>query len=119
KADVAEAALEAGAEVVNDVTALRGDPRMLDVVLRLQPGVCLMHMQGTPQTMQDDPHYEDPVREIMVYLAERRDELLRAGLPLDRICLDPGIGFGKTHEHNLTLVRDCRAFHALGTPILV
>jgi dihydropteroate synthase len=118
-ADVAQAALEAGTEVVNDVTALTGDPRMLEVVLQFQPGVCVMHMQGTPQTMQDNPQYEHPVREILRYLAERRDALLRAGLSADRICLDPGIGFGKTHEHNLTLLRHCHEFHSLGAPILI
>jgi dihydropteroate synthase len=118
KADVAREALEAGAEVVNDVTGLTGDARMLEVVLRYQPGVCAMHMQGTPQTMQDNPQYEDPVREISLFLAQRREALERAGLARDRICLDPGIGFGKTHQHNLTLLAGAGQFHALGCPLL-
>jgi dihydropteroate synthase len=119
KAVVAREALQAGAELVNDVTGLTGDRAMMDVVLNDRPGVCVMHMQGSPQTMQDNPHYEDPVREIQLYLSERRDALQRAGLPLDRICLDPGIGFGKTHQHNLTLVAHCGQFHSLGCPLLV
>ena len=119
KAAVAEAALEAGAELINDITGLTGDPRMVDVALRFGAGVCAMHMQGTPQTMQDNPQYHDVVQEIAAYLAQRRDLLLAAGVNPEHICLDPGIGFGKTHQHNLTLMANCQAFHALGCPILV
>lgn len=119
KSAVADLALQAGAEVINDVTGLSGDPQMLAVAMKWQAGVCAMHMQGTPQTMQDHPHYDDVVAEIMAYLQDRRDQLLSAGLDRDRICLDPGIGFGKTHQHNLTLLAGCGAFHGLGQPLLV
>ena len=78
-----------------------------------------MHMQGTPQTMQDNPSYEDVVGEIEQYLVQRREFCLRAGIPQDRICLDPGIGFGKTHEHNLELLRGTHRFASLGSPILI
>jgi dihydropteroate synthase len=117
KASVAQAAIQAGAEIVNDVTGLRGDVQMLDVVK--ESGVCVMHMQGTPQTMQDDPTYVDVVGEIHDYLCHRRDALLAAGIARERICLDPGIGFGKTHEHNITLMANCWRFHDLGCPLLV
>ncbi len=119
KAAVAARALDAGVEIVNDVTGLEGDPDMLRVVSDAGAGVCAMHMQGTPQTMQIDPHYGDVVGEIRDYLGRRRDALLAAGIPLDRICLDPGIGFGKTHEHNLELMRHARRLLDLGVPILV
>ena len=82
-------------------------------------GVCVMHMQGTPQTMQDDPHYDDVVRQIRDYLIARRDFCLGLGIPAQRICVDPGIGFGKTHEHNLQLLRATRRFAELGSPLLV
>ena len=78
-----------------------------------------MHMQGTPQTMQDNPFYEDVVEDIYAYLCQRRDALTAAGIARERICLDPGIGFGKTHEHNLDLMRGCGRFHDLGCPLLV
>lgn len=119
KATVAEAAMAAGAEIINDVTALAGDPRMIAVAVRTGAGVCAMHMQGTPQTMQDDPRYDDVVGDVLRYLAARRDALMAAGIERERICLDPGIGFGKTHEHNLTLMAHCRRFHELGCPVLV
>jgi len=119
KAAVAAAALAAGAEVINDVTGLHGDPEMISVASSSGAGVCAMHMQGTPQTMQDNPHYEDVVHEIRDYLAHTRDWLVAGRIDLARICLDPGIGFGKTHAHNLTLVREIAAFHSLGTPLLV
>jgi dihydropteroate synthase len=119
KAAVAAAALDAGAEIINDVTGLTGDPGMIPLALRTGAAVCAMHMQGTPQTMQDNPHYDDVVVEILGYLRQRRDDLLAAGLERERICLDPGIGFGKTHEHNLTLMADCGRFHDLGCPVLV
>ncbi len=119
KASVARAAVDAGAEIINDVTGLTGDPDMIKVAVESGAGVCAMHMQGTPQTMQDNPQYDDVLADIFQYLAERKQALLSAGIGPDRICLDPGIGFGKTHTHNLQLVRGARRFHLLGCPILV
>jgi dihydropteroate synthase len=119
KAKIAKAALEIGAEIINDVTGLTGDPEMVALAVKNNVGVCAMHMQGTPQTMQDAPKYGDVVAEIGEYLAERKAALLDAGVELERICLDPGIGFGKTHQHNLTLMANCWRFHELGCPLLV
>ncbi len=119
KAVIAEAAIAAGAEIINDVTGLEGDPAMLPVAVKSQVGVCAMHMQGTPQTMQDHPRYHNVVRDIRDYLVARRDALLGAGISRERLCLDPGIGFGKTHQHNLTLMANCWQFHELGCPLLV
>jgi len=119
KADVADAAIDAGAQIINDVTGLEGDPAMTGVARRHGVGVCVMHMKGTPQTMQDDPSYDDVVQEIYDYLLQRRQFCLDAGIQQDRICLDPGIGFGKTHEHNLTLLRATDRFTALAAPILI
>lgn len=118
KGSVARAALAAGAEIVNDITGL-ADPALLAATLEFGAGVCAMHMQGTPQTMQDSPSYADVTAEIHAWLAERRDALLAAGLERERICLDPGIGFGKTHEHNLILAANCHRFLDLGCPLLV
>lgn len=119
KASVAAAALDAGAEVVNDVTGLLGDPEMVPVCVRTGAGVCAMHIQGTPQTMQDAPAYDSVVDDILAWLAQRRDALLAAGVAPERLCLDPGIGFGKTHQHNLTLMAQAWRFHALGHPVLI
>jgi dihydropteroate synthase len=119
KAAIARAAIAAGAEIINDVTGLTGDPEMIAVAKESQAGICAMHMQGTPQTMQDNPTYTDIVAEIHDYLRHRRDALLAAGIERERICLDPGIGFGKTHEHNVTLMANCHRFHDLGQPLLV
>jgi dihydropteroate synthase len=119
KATVAARAVERGAEIINDVTGLEGDPDMLRVAVESRAGICAMHMQGTPQTMQVDPRYDDVVGEIHAYLSRRRDSLLAAGISLDRICLDPGIGFGKTHAHNLELMARAGEFLDLGVPILV
>jgi dihydropteroate synthase len=119
KALVARAALEAGAEIINDVTALTGDTQMTAVVAEHGAAVCAMHMKGTPQTMQDSPRYDDVVREVFDYLADRRTALEQAGIDRDRICLDPGIGFGKTNTHNLALLAHCWRLHQLGCPILV
>ncbi len=119
KAAVARAAIEAGAEIVNDVTGLSGDPNMIDLARQSGVGVCAMHMRGTPQTMQDDPRYDDVVGQIYDYLLGRRDALLCEEIAAERICLDPGIGFGKTHQHNLTLVANCWRFLDLGCPLLV
>ena len=118
-AAVARAAIDAGAEIINDVTGLTGDSEMLEVAVSTNVGVCAMHMQGTPQTMQDDPQYADVVAEIHEYLQGRLDQLIEHGIEQSRICLDPGIGFGKSHQHNLQLLKSCRQFHTLGTPLLV
>lgn len=119
KASVARAAIDAGAEIINDITGLEGDPAMVQTAIDTGAGVCVMHIQGTPQTMQDNPTYANVVSEIREYLRQRRDALVSAGIALERICLDPGIGFGKTHEHNIALMANCRTFHTLGCPILV
>ncbi len=119
KASVALAAIEAGAEIINDVTGLEGDPQMPRVARESEAGICVMHMRGTPQTMQQDPQYRDVVEEICDYLVARRQACLDWGIDYDRICLDPGIGFGKTHEHNLTLLRATSRFVQLGSPILI
>jgi dihydropteroate synthase len=119
KAEVAREALAAGAEIINDVTALRGDPRMIEVACAQAAGICAMHMLGTPQTMQDDPRYTDVVSEVLDFLRARRDALIAAGIAAERVALDPGIGFGKTHQHNLTLLAGCHRFHELGRPLLV
>jgi dihydropteroate synthase len=119
KAAVAERALAAGATMVNDVTALRSDPDMAAVVAAADAALCLMHMQGTPRTMQDDPRYDDVVAEIVEFLGERIDVATGAGVAEHRICVDPGIGFGKTVEHNLRLIRELDAFCVLGRPIVV
>jgi dihydropteroate synthase len=119
KAVVAAEAIAAGAEIINDVTGLEADPRMLRVAQETGAAVCVMHMQGTPQTMQDDPQYEDVVQDVGAYLRRRRDALRAVGLDVQRICLDPGIGFGKTHQHNLTLLAHCWRYHELGCPLLV
>jgi dihydropteroate synthase len=118
KASVAEAAVAAGAEIINDVAGL-SDPAMVAVALGAKCGVCALHMQGTPRTMQDDPRYENVVEEVFAYLVERRDALIGSGIDRDRICLDPGIGFGKTHQHNLTLMANCGRFLELGRPVLI
>lgn len=119
KATVAQAAIDAGAQIINDVTGLLGDPTMLSVAVKTGVGVCAMHMQGTPQTMQNDPRYENVVREIHAYLVQRKLNLLDAGIPLNKICLDPGIGFGKSHQHNLALLANCDQYHDLECPILI
>lgn len=119
KSAVAAAALEAGAEIINDVSALTADPAMVPVAVQAGAGVCAMHMQGTPQTMQDAPQYGDVVTEIHQYLQLRRDTLQSAGIALERIALDPGIGFGKTHQHNLTLLASSYRYHDLGCPLLL
>jgi len=119
KSVVARAAVAAGAEIINDVTGLEGDPDMADVAAETGVGVCVMHMRGTPQTMQDDPRYDDVVEEIDEYLRQRLDWCIDQGIQADRICLDPGIGFGKTHEHNLQLLRATARFTQIGVPILI
>ncbi len=119
KAAVARACVEVGAAIVNDVTGLTGDPEMPRVCAAADVAVVAMHMQGTPQTMQSEPTYDDCVSEIRDYLAARLESLKAAGIVEDRICLDPGIGFGKTAEHNLELLAAVERFRDLGRPILV
>jgi dihydropteroate synthase len=119
KAEVARAAMAVGAQIINDVTGLEGDPQMIDVAREFHAAVCAMHMQGTPQTMQDAPRYENVVEDIYAYLESRRHWLREQGIESSRICLDPGIGFGKTHEHNVQLLRKVARFSQLGSPILV
>lgn len=119
KSTVARAAIAAGAEIINDVTGLEGDPDMAEVASETGVGVCVMHMRGTPQTMQNDPRYDDVVAEIDDYLRQRLDWCISQGIQPDRICLDPGIGFGKTHQHNLELLRATERFTQIGVPILI
>lgn len=119
KAAVARAALDAGAVLVNDVTALRGDPGMADVVARTGAGIILMHMQGTPRTMQQAPRYDDVVGEIFAFFEERIRFAMAQGIIRRQIILDPGIGFGKLLVHNLTLLAQLRRFVQLECPLLV
>jgi dihydropteroate synthase len=119
KAQVAQRALELGVEMVNDVTALRADPGLVGVVADAGCYVCLMHMQGEPRTMQLDPQYDDVVSDVKAFLEERLSFAVDAGVPEERVCLDPGIGFGKTVEHNLELVRRLDELAAIGRPLLV
>ena len=119
KAEVARRALALGAELVNDVTALRGDPALAGIVGEAGSYLCLMHMQGSPRTMQADPRYGDVVSEVAAFLEERVAFAVAAGIPEERICLDPGIGFGKTVEQNFELVRRLDVLTALGRPLLV
>ena len=119
KAAVARAAIAAGATYVNDVSALRFDPEMAELVASSGVECCLMHMKGEPRTMQDDPRYGDVVAEVKAHLAERLELAVRAGIAVDRIHLDPGIGFGKTLEHNLELLRRLDEIVALGRPVVV
>jgi dihydropteroate synthase len=119
KSMVAQAALEAGAVIVNDVSALRGDPAMAEVVAATGAGVVLMHMQGTPRTMQEAPAYDDVVGEVAEFFRERLRFCSGRGIGQDQIVLDPGIGFGKLLLHNLTLLGQLETFLPLGRPILV
>jgi dihydropteroate synthase len=119
KASVAAAALEAGAEIVNDVSALRADPGMAELVAERGVTVCLMHMLGEPRTMQEDPRYDDVVADVARFLEERVRFAHAAGIDEERIILDPGIGFGKTIDHNLELLRRLDEIVALGLPVLV
>jgi dihydropteroate synthase len=119
KAAVARRAIELGAELVNDVTALRGDPELAGVVASSGAHLCLMHMQGEPRTMQLDPTYDDVAGEIAAFLEERLGFAVDAGIPEERICLDPGFGFGKTVEQNFELLARLGVIVALGRPVLV
>jgi dihydropteroate synthase len=119
KAGVAAAAIAAGASYVNDITALRGDPEMAEVIAATGVDCCLMHMLGTPRTMQDDPRYEEVVTDVRDFLAERLEFAVARGIPEERIMLDPGIGFGKTIEHNLELLRRLGELTPLGRPLVI
>ena len=119
KAEVARRALELGVTMVNDVTALRGDAALAGVVAEAGADLCLMHMQGEPRTMQDAPSYDDVVSDVAAFLEERLRFAVAEGVPETSICLDPGIGFGKTPDQNLELVRRLDAILALGRPVLV
>jgi dihydropteroate synthase len=119
KAAVAGPAIEAGADIVNDVTALRDDPDLAGLCADRGVNVCLMHMLGEPRTMQDDPHYDDVVDDIKAFLVERLQHAVAAGIAEDRVWLDPGIGFGKTVDHNLALLARLDELVAIGRPIVV
>jgi dihydropteroate synthase len=119
KAEVARRALALGAVMVNDVTALRGDPAMAEVVAEAGAYLCLMHMQGEPRTMQLAPRYGDVVSEVAAFLEERLRFAVSQGIAEERVCLDPGFGFGKTVEHNLELLRRLEVICRLGRPVLV
>ncbi len=119
KAEVARQAAAAGAKMINDVTALRGDPEMPEVCAESGAEVCLMHMLGEPRTMQEDPRYDDVVAEVKDFLAERTQVAVDAGVAEEKILLDPGIGFGKTLQHNLALLRGLPQLAELGRPLLV
>ncbi|HEY5815625.1 MAG TPA: dihydropteroate synthase [Solirubrobacterales bacterium] len=119
KAAVAEAALDAGASIVNDVTALRGDPEIAALCAERGAGLVLMHMQGDPRTMQVDPTYDDVVDDVKAFLAERLQAAVDAGVDEERVWLDPGIGFGKVLEHNLELLRRLAELRELGRPLVV
>ena len=119
KAQVARRALEAGAELVNDVTALRADPELVEAVAGSGAYVCLMHMQGEPRTMQVAPHYDDVVGDVLAFLEQRVAFAVEHGVREERICVDPGIGFGKTPDQNLELLRRLDELRALGRPVLV
>jgi dihydropteroate synthase len=117
KAEVARSSLEAGAHIINDVTALAGDPEMVEVARESKAGVILMHMKGTPATMQTDPRYEDVVVEIGRFFEERLRVTAEAGISRERIVLDPGIGFGKTSKHNLEILARLGEFQRFGRPV--
>jgi dihydropteroate synthase len=119
KSEVARRALELGAELVNDVTALRGDPELPAVIAESGAYCCLMHMRGEPRTMQEDPRYDDVVSEVKAFLEERLAFAVEEGIREELVCLDPGIGFGKTVAQNFELVRRLDVLLALGRPVLV
>ena len=116
---VAAAALEAGAEIINDVSALRTDPEMAPLAAGSGAPVVLMHMQGTPKTMQENPTYREVVSDVIAWLSERLEHAAAAGIGEDRVIMDPGFGFGKTLRHNLELLRRLHELHRLGRPLLV
>src|SRR5439155_11491458 len=119
KAAVAEEAVASGASLVNDISGLTRDPGLLPAVARTGASLCVMHMQGTPQTMQAAPRYQDVVEEVLAFLHGASARAQAAGIPADRILVDPGIGFGKTAGHNLALLRRLHDLRHLGHPVLV
>ena len=119
KADVAREAIKAGAAIINDITALEKDPAMAPLAVAEKVPVMLMHMKGTPEDMQVNPSYDDFMKEITDYLAQRISFALQAGVPKEHIIVDPGIGFGKTVDHNLMLIKHLEQVHALGYPVLM
>lgn len=119
KAKVGRAALDAGATLVNDVAAFTYDPQLAEVAAKAGAPVCVMHAQGSPETMQKDPSYDDVLLDVYDFLAERVEAAVAAGIPRNQIVVDPGIGFGKTVAHNLALLRGIAIFHGLGCPILL
>ena len=119
KASVAHLAVEAGVDIVNDVSAGTQDPEMFNLVASSDVGYILMHMQGTPQSMQQNPAYRDVVSEVISFLQDRLNKAIAAGIAKDRLAIDPGIGFGKTLEHNLALLSELSAFTQLGHPLLL
>jgi len=120
KSEVARQALDAGAEIVNDISGLTFDRAMMDVCRESDAGICLMHIQGTPQTMQQNPHYEDVVGEVSEFLQQQVDRCLMSGILAERMCVDPGIGFGKTADHNLQLLKAIPRLQAeLQRPVLI
>jgi len=120
KSEVARQALDAGAEIVNDISGLTFDRDMLEVCRKADAGICVMHIQGTPQTMQQNPQYGNVVNEVIEFLQQQVDRCLLAGIPAERMCVDPGIGFGKTADHNLELLSAVpRIQQALQRPVLI
>lgn len=119
KAIVAREALQAGAVIINDISGLRFDPEMIDICRDSECGIICMHMQGTPQTMQTAPHYEHVVEEICTFFHERLQTLTAAGIAAARIAFDPGVGFGKTAQHNVQILTAIRQFQSIGRPILI
>ena len=119
KSAVAQAALAAGASIINDISALRMDPQMAEVAAHHDVPVILMHMQGTPRSMQIHPHYDDLIGEVSAFLGDAIQRAQKAGIDADKIIIDPGIGFGKTVTHNLLLIQQLQALADLGAPILV
>lgn len=119
RAKVAELAFNSGADMINDISAGRFDPKMIEILKDTQAPVVIMHMQGTPQTMQINPVYQDVVREIKEFLKERAYFFIEKGISPEKIIVDPGIGFGKTFEHNLEILRNIESFHELNFPLLI
>lgn len=119
KPEVARRALDAGADWVNDVTGLRGDPGMASLIAERGARVVIMHMQGTPRTMQDNPEYDNVVRDVCDFLESQADRALQAGIPRENVMIDPGIGFGKRLHHNRALLRHVETLQSLGFPVVV
>jgi dihydropteroate synthase len=119
KAEVARRALQAGARIVNDISGLRFDPAIVDVCSEFRCGIVCMHIQGTPQTMQANPQYDDVVAEICDYFRQRLESLQRHGIPAERVVLDPGVGFGKTAQHNIEILSHIDQLRSLGRPVLI